>query len=638
MPRSPSIELSDAALGTGPRGEAPTTDEPAAGPTGAAPDVVASGAAGPSRTRRWLRRARTAVAQSRRVRVRQVAAERVRVWRVPGTVRTYHLSDPRARGYVSGVATVAVTDPAALVRLATSGLLRGNVVGLRVRVAVAPRWLVRGLRPPPLRPHARSFTWRIDGAGVRIDLRWSRPIPVRLAFGDALAATMRQRSWPSSDGPVPALDRLAWLDGASTWPQGRLSGAEAADERDEQDRPLGPFQIIDRTGLPARALPPVPTGVANPHGRVLFGAATRYRLAAGAGDAVLLRDASGAVVATLRSGAGVEEGLLRARFQRYAVVDVAAVPPGGAAALRALGACGVVFAAGDPAVRDGLTALGLVAVADPAAVADLPGYALSVAASRHLAVTGDAALRRTPLAGGTLPLPTVSVLLSSMRPDHVGGCLAQLAHQTYPAVEIVVGLHGYDVSAATLDGWRTLVPFPLRVVPFDSGTPFGAVLGGLSRTADGDLLSKVDDDDHYGRHHLTDLVLAAHATGADLVAKGARFVHLPDRDETIDRAWAAPELFDGTPAGGTLLLSRGALQRAGGWSHSSRHVDGDLITRVKDTGGVVYRTHGLEYAYVRRATGHTFATDTERLLSQGRRTYRGLPDGVVCPDYPEPGR
>jgi hypothetical protein len=177
--------------------------------------------------------------------------------------------------------------------------------------------------------------------------------------------------------------------------------------------------------------------------------------------------------------------------------------------------------------------------------------------------------------------------------------------------------HVEDVTAARFHRFRS----------------FGAVLGQLSRAADGELVSKVDDDDHYGADHVTDLVVAWHTSGADLVAKGARFVHFPERDETIDRAWAAPEVFNVTPAGGTMLLSRGALAEIGGWSHSSKHVDADLLARVRTDGGLVYRTHALEYVYVRRSEGHTFVAELDELLSHAERVYPGLPPEIITPGY-----
>jgi hypothetical protein len=576
--------------------------------------------------KRGLGRARDRADALRRSEVRTVGADTVEAGG-----RQYRLDDPAARHDVAGALIVVVSDPAALVRVAASGVLAGRVTGLTVQVQVAPDWLLLGVQPPALRKSAAEFTWRRDGDGLTVELRWTAPQPVDRALEDALAAVVRPRSWPQTHGLLYGLDRPAWLDGASTWPHGRLGPATDTDP-DDQGRPLGAYQVADRAT--ADKTPPVVTAVANPAGRRLVGAATRYQLTDEDGR-VLLRTGHG-VAARLDPAEGVEAGLLRSGFDKYAVATVDAAPSGMAAhALRSLAACGVVFAAADPSVRAALDDLDLVTVADPADVDDLPGYALSAEAARRMAVTGDAALRRTALNptghGGDLAPPPVSIVLSSMRAEHVEDCLGYLAAQTYPALEVVVGLHGYDVPPATVDRWRDRVPFSLRVVPFPTDRPFGAVLGGLSQAADGDFVTKVDDDDHYGPHHVTDLVIAAHTTGADVTAKGARFVHLPDRDETVDREWAAPENFNATPAGGTLLLSRGVLQGAGGWSHSSKHVDLDLLTRVKDAGGVVYRTHALEYVYVRRAKGHTFDTGIDRMLEEARATYPGLPEAIVRP-------
>src|SRR5690606_35187461 len=80
--------------------------------------------------------------------------------------------------------------------------------------------------------------------------------------------------------------------------------------------------------------------LANPYGRTLVGAATRYRLSAGA-DRVVLRDPHGRVLWHADRVTGPGAGLARAGFTKYAVasVDVAVpVPPFGAEVLRALAA------------------------------------------------------------------------------------------------------------------------------------------------------------------------------------------------------------------------------------------------------------------------------------------------------------
>lgn len=590
-----------------------------------------------TRIRRQAGRVKRALGRLRRVTVRHVDWRTARIRRRGGVVsQTLRLDDPAARHWVNAANLVVVApDPATLTELAVSGRLSGTVRSLRVRLTTVPDWVVRGLRLPRVTRETVALSWRRRGRGLEVRFRWSAPCGVEQALSAALATVGRPRPWDQLSGPVYALDPASWLDGRSSWPQGRLVASPPEAARDADGRPLGPFLPPEPWSTDVDPPRPVLSTFANPFGRRLFGEATRYRLVGGepwrlervgTGPAVRLDPALGVGAAALATG-----------LDKYAVVSVDASVPDSdflVASLRALGGCGVVFAASDPALRRRLTDFGLVTVADPAEVADLRGYALSVAAARRMAIAADPALRRSVLGGdGALPLPTVSVVLSSMRPEHIDDCLRYFAAQTYPAMEVVVGLHGYDVGEETRERWGALLSCPLRVMAFPAELTFGAVLGRLSRIADGELVTKADDDDRYGAHHLTDLVIAWHTSGADLAAKGSRFVYLPEAGETIDRAWAAPELFNVTPAGGTLLLPRSTLAQIGGWSHSPRHVDTDLLKRIRAGGGLVYRTHALEYVYVRRSTGHTWLTDLEEIVSQSERVYQGLPAEILEPDY-----
>ncbi|MPZ27370.1 MAG: glycosyltransferase [Micromonosporaceae bacterium] len=592
------------------------------------------------RAARAARRFRDRLARLRRATVRVVDQETVAVSRVGGIgwrARPLN-SDGPAYLILPTRLTIVLPDAAWLVRLAGAGVLTGKINELKLRLGTSPEWLAVGLQPFQVIRTTRKVLWRRHRGGLEVEFHWSKPYDVHRALASATSAVLRTRLWDQTSGPVYALDKTAWSDGTSSWPQGHLVAERPASKADPLGRPLGPYQVpAQPAGGSGGKPPPIVTAVANPYGRRLVGTATRYQLVVGADSTRSeLRDETGRVAMSL-DPRSAEAAVLSSRIEKYSVVAIDSPIRNGTFlghAVRTLAGCGVVFSAADASVRSALVELGVVVVADPKEVHDLRGYALSVEAARRMAVTGDAALRRTPLSGGSLPLPTVSVLLSSMRAEHVEGCLSYLAQQTYPAMEVVVGLHGYDVSEQTHERWHDMLDGRVRVVSVSSDLTLGMVLGRLTRIADGELVTKVDDDDHYGPGHVTDLLIAWHTTGADVTAKGSRFVHFPDLDQTIDRAWAAPEVFNVTPAGGSLLLSRSTLQRIGGWSHSSRHVDTDLLTRVKSAGGLVYRTHGLEYVYVRRATGHTWTTETEQLIAQAEQTYPGLPVDVLRPEYP----
>jgi hypothetical protein len=548
-----------------------------------------------------------------------------------GTARRYELRDPRAEVTLSThTLLIDLPDAAALARLAMSAIVQGRTWRLQVRLRHSPRQVAGGARPPQLDLDAAEMSWRCRGSGVELCYAWSRPRDIPLALGEALRALLRVRPWDQIAGPVFVNDREAWLAGLATWPQGQLSGEQYRGGADEEDRPLGPFLRARAPVVPFRW--PLITSIANPHGRVLAGSAAHYRGLATVGQ-LTLQSERGATRLVLDAATSPESAVAASKLEKYAVVSFDAPIERDTFvihALRVLAACGVVFAAQDQEVRATLDDLDLVTVADPITVTDLGGYRLSIEASRRSMISGDPALRSTTLGSGTgLQLPTVSAVVASRRPDGIAECMAYLAAQNYPAFEVIVGTHGYTAGEETVERWNGMLRAPLRVLSLPDHLTLGDVLGKLSRIADGELITKIDDDDHYGANHVTDLVLAWHSSGADLVAKGARFVHLPDFYCTIDRGWAASEALNVTPAGGTLTLARSTLAQVGGWSESSRHVDSDLVARVRARGGMTYRTHSLEYVYVRRTGGHTWEKTMDELTDQARQVYKDLPWEII---------
>jgi hypothetical protein len=230
--------------------------------------------------------------------------------------------------------------------------------------------------------------------------------------------------------------------------------------------------------------------------------------------------------------------------------------------------------------------------------------------------------------------PSVSVILATRRPDLVPAALRAVVGQTYPELEIVLCLHGVDltepVRALLADSGR-----PYEVVRVPGSVSFGEALGAATRRARGSLVTKVDDDDSYGPEHVWDLVLARHYSGATVVGKGSEFVHLETLGVTIRRPSGAAESDAEVVAGGTMLLARGDLEAVGGWRPVPRSADLGLLDRIRRAGGSVYRTHPLGYVYHRRATGHTWDPGQAYFLDAARARWPGLPPEVL--DGPGPG-
>jgi len=282
----------------------------------------------------------------------------------------------------------------------------------------------------------------------------------------------------------------------------------------------------------------------------------------------------------------------------------------------------------DPVLRTQLAAIGVISVesADelPAAEDHLGWQRMSVDGRRD-------ALREYSPQPAVMAWPTVSVLLSTHRPERLDHALSMVRRQEYPHLQLVLVLHGDDSVVAEyaprvrslLDGWEgewVLIGMPAEHT-------LGHALIAVSARADGELLTKMDDDDYYAPTHIWDLVLARMYSGAQVVGKALDWVYLEGADTTVFRPTYPAERFARFVAGGTICISAGDLAQVGGWRTLSRSVDKGLLDQVLQAGGLVYRTHGLGYTYVRHSAdgpANTSPVSDEHFLTKTATEYAGL--------------
>ena len=261
---------------------------------------------------------------------------------------------------------------------------------------------------------------------------------------------------------------------------------------------------------------------------------------------------------------------------------------------------------------------------DPAALED-SRRELHAVDLRRAALRLHSGWARSGLAGGP-PLPRVSVLLATRRPGHLDWALSQVAGQTYPETELVLGLHGNGFES--FDPRGGLLPPDARVIRIPAEKTLGGALRVMSGAAAGPLLAKMDDDDLYGPDHLWDLVLAREFSRADLVGKGTEYVFLAGEDRTIQWWNGESERYQRTVVtGGAVLLSAGTLAAVGGWRDIPRGVDRALADDVRRAGRRTYRTHGAGYLMVRHGAGHTWDdgdSSDRRLLERADRVWAGF--------------
>jgi len=300
-----------------------------------------------------------------------------------------------------------------------------------------------------------------------------------------------------------------------------------------------------------------------------------------------------------------------------------------AATLLELTASGAVVIVDDPAGSEhwlGERLAALVGGVDTERLKDYT-YRESVSVAQRRATHADhalpARLRQVRRAAG-LPVqrpPSVSVVAATNRPEMLDRMVANVALQDHPNLELVLALHGDGFPAAdpvAPDG------LTLTVLRFAADTVFGHVLSAASAAASGEWVAKMDDDDWYGAEHISDLVLAAGYSGADLVGKGSEFVYLEGAGTTIRRGLGAGETPSRTLSGGTLLVRSSVLRDIDGWRGLPRGVDVALIDDVASAGGALWRTHPFGYLLCRTTGRHTWSVDDHYFERQAEQTWDGL--------------
>lgn len=251
--------------------------------------------------------------------------------------------------------------------------------------------------------------------------------------------------------------------------------------------------------------------------------------------------------------------------------------------------------------------------------------------SEHLPIMRLDQLRRA--AGLPAIAPSVSMIVASRRVDTLPVAIEAVLGQSYPEVEVILAAHGVQVPDEVEEMMR-VSGMPYEIVPAPEDMTFGSVLAMATRRASGELLAKMDDDDWYACTHIEDLVNAHLLSNADLVGKGAEFVHLQGSDTTIRRFVGGAYSRSPTIAGGAMAITRDAYDGIGGWADVARHVDQALIRDVTSAGGTLFRTHGLGYVLVRHGD-HTWQSDERRFTDQAEQTWSGLPDWILSKQPPD---
>lgn len=230
------------------------------------------------------------------------------------------------------------------------------------------------------------------------------------------------------------------------------------------------------------------------------------------------------------------------------------------------------------------------------------------------------------------PERTVSVVVPTNRAhalDNVLGNVARQAHGEQGGVELVLVLHGLDVRPAEIAARAKAAGIDNAIVlEADSSLPLGACMNlGLDATS-GAFIAKMDDDNFYGTHYLTDLVAAFDYTDAAIVGKWAHYVWLRSTGAVVLRSAGSEHRYERLVQGGSLVLKADVARALRFDDRLPRGVDTDILDRAHRDGVLTYSADRFNYVSVRGPDrrAHTWTIADAALMNRaGELVFYGDP-------------
>ncbi len=232
-------------------------------------------------------------------------------------------------------------------------------------------------------------------------------------------------------------------------------------------------------------------------------------------------------------------------------------------------------------------------------------------------------------------VPRVSIVLATRRPGQIENCRRNVSAQNYPNLELIVVLNDDTFDKASVRE-RFADIETVEVLSLPAARNLGSCINLGAAHATGAYVAKMDDDDFYAPHYISDLMLAALESGADITGKKAAFYYFEEGEEYCLRCgdlrnrWLWPLTDDdgcnvvpqkfarngSNVAGATLLFRREAIRFFPFDEAAPRGTDTIFQLACRRAGLTTYVSDEFNFCYMRRAgaEGHLWPLSKRGML------------------------
>jgi glycosyltransferase involved in cell wall biosynthesis len=247
-----------------------------------------------------------------------------------------------------------------------------------------------------------------------------------------------------------------------------------------------------------------------------------------------------------------------------------------------------------------------------------------------------------PPANGMTPataLPRVSIVLATHRVERMEQYRRNVLAQDYPNLEAVIVLHNDAYDEALVR--ETFAELPqLQILRVPESQHLGSCINRAVAAATGAYIAKMDHDDFYGPSYISDLLLSALDSGADITGRKAVFFYFEDEAECCFRSvdlrnrwlWPAADAgghcvvpdpikrYGSTVFGATLLVKRDVLRRFPFDEDALHSTDTIFQLECRHAGMTNYASDELNFCAMRRSGAEDTYGRSQRKASPRTRS------------------
>lgn len=235
----------------------------------------------------------------------------------------------------------------------------------------------------------------------------------------------------------------------------------------------------------------------------------------------------------------------------------------------------------------------------------------------------DAAL---PERTSPMKRPQISTLVPTIRPGQLEHIFKTVARQADVEVQLVLLTHGFHLPKGRLRDLMNSFEFDnVKVLSAERDVTLGECLNRCVDASDGTLVAKMDDDDHYGSHYLSDQAFALDYSNAQIVGKQAHYMHLLDSNATVLRFGEREHRYTGFVMGPTIVTSR-EVAMANPFPAIGLGEDSGFLKAAVTKDMQIYSADRFNFYQVRSGSGHTWQVEDAELLASGELKFYGEPN------------